>query len=102
MPLLATGQDGYLLYIVMPFIPGVTLRSVIRSASGRKLATEPFPTFETLFVAASKVESKKRTHATGHPVDPGSLGSLDASEIALPSRVAATACRPTTSVRSSR
>jgi len=34
VPLLATGQEGDLLYMVMPFIPGVTLKSMIVSASG--------------------------------------------------------------------
>src|SRR5947209_3979437 len=60
VPLLYTGQEGYLLYMAMPFIPGVTLKSMIVSAAGRNPGTERFPSFEALFAAASKVESKKR------------------------------------------
>ena len=35
VPLLATGREGYLLYLVMPFIPGVTLRALIDTGSAR-------------------------------------------------------------------
>ena len=98
--LLATGQEGYLLYLAMPFIPGVTLRSVIRSASGRNSATGPFPTFETLFVAASRSNRRSGRTRQGIRSIPVLSGHLGRPRSLLPPAV--TACRPTTSVRSSR
>jgi len=80
VPLLATGQEGDLLYMVMPFIPGVTLKSMIVSASGRNPGAEPFATFDALFADASKVESKKRMDATQPPIAPNPVESVKVSE----------------------
>ena len=67
VPLLATGHEGYLLYLVMPFIAGVTLRALIAADSAHHPMDERSPTFETLFTAASKVESNRRRAATMLP-----------------------------------
>ena len=67
VPLLATGQEGYVLYLVMPFIPGVTLRSLIAAGSSHEPMRARFPTFETLFTAASETESTERRAATLRP-----------------------------------
>src|SRR5262249_50679605 len=77
VPLLATGQEGDLLYMVMPFIPGVTLKSMIVSASSRKPGMERFLSFEALFAAASKVESMKRMDATQAPAAPKLLEQME-------------------------
>ena len=87
VPLLATGQEGYLLYLAMPFISGVTLRDLIETGSGPATTGEPFPTFEKLFNAASKA-MKQRT-ATVHPGSGNTQapsGSIEDVRPASPSR----------------
>ena len=49
VPLLATGQEGYLLYLVMPFISGVTLHSVIDTGSGRASTAGAVPDLRVAF-----------------------------------------------------
>jgi serine/threonine protein kinase/WD40 repeat protein len=80
VPLLATGQEGYLLYLVMPFIPGATLRTLIATCSSRGEVGRSFPTFDTLFAAASAAESHARKSGTVYrgECDPdGPAGSSD-------------------------
>ena len=76
VPLLATGQEGYLLYMVMPFIPGVTLKSVIAiGLRPRPCDASRSQPSTSLFTAASKVESKKRMDATHAPSRAQALSS---------------------------
>jgi serine/threonine protein kinase/WD40 repeat protein len=93
VPLLATGQEGYLLYMAMPFIPGVTLKSMIVSASGQDPGTERFPSFEALFAAASQIESKKRLDATQVRAAPEPVEPVENSETASASSPGRD-CRP--------
>jgi serine/threonine protein kinase/WD40 repeat protein len=89
VPLLATGREGYLLYMVMPFIPGVTLRSMIQSLAGRDPGAKRWPTFDALFAAASKVESRKRMDATRAPAvvpDPAEPAEASATDPGPPGR----------------
>jgi len=64
VPLLATGQEGYLTYMVMPFIPGVTLKNLVEAAVNGSSTSAVFPAFETLFDEASKAETKRRQDKT--------------------------------------
>lgn len=64
VPLLATGQEGHLLYLVMPYIQGVTLRSLIAASSGHGAGNGKSPAFEAIFAAARSTESERRATTT--------------------------------------
>ena len=66
VPILATGQEGDLLYFAMPYIPGVALNQVIRTAQQHSHETGKLPSLELRDpVQGSELEGSPRSPADG-------------------------------------
>jgi len=73
VPILATGHEGDLLYFAMPFIPGVALNQVIRTAQrhSHENAKSPLSSFEALVKEArSETASAPGRDGERAPLDP--------------------------------
>ena len=73
VPILATGQEDDLLYFAMPYIPGIPLNQVIRTAQrhSHENGNSPLSSFETLFDVA---RSESTPVAGGPARAPGHSG----------------------------
>ncbi len=83
VPILATGQEGDSLYFAMPFIPGVSLNEVIRTAQrhSRDKGDSPLSSFEALVQEARSESTAALTRdRQGPPMDTTAIDPATADE----------------------